>query len=572
MKLKKLFAFILALLITAALFAGCSGDTKPGKDQSTSGNESSFTENTGAPKKITIFFPDDNVRFPQSMDRPNYQTVGKIALELFNIELQTETAISSEFTTTLNARLASGENMPDIFDSYLSPQRSAELYEQGRILGLSQLIEDHAPEIKRRMIIDTPSLAIAHSTSDGEILRVPTVEESIQHEIYVMHIRYDWLRELGLDVPTTPDEFLDTLIAFRDNDMNGDGRANEIFAPGSYVTFNAALSTAFDVPKLTSAAESWWVDKDGKIYNTMVSDNAKNFVEFVQKMVKAGVLDTTYTNTTADSINQKRYNNLVSGLTGAWWDSVVIDTQIAEKVPGAEYIPMEPLKSASGDQFILRRNNNGWDPHYLSSTCADPVGCIKLLNWCYTKEGTQILYFGEAAPGGDYYMTPTDVPEGITDIDYQLVYTEKGEKAMAEEPELWAKMGWNICPFLPQYFESSVDCIALEFYTAFGTASCGRAAEVNFNKTTLNKFIDTLGRRDISFATPTSAQIDELNKYDDLWVYMEEQFINFLLGNSSLDEWQAYVDQCDAMGLQSVIKDIQQPRYEAYLEIIKEMK
>ena len=571
MKLRNILAFVLVIIITVALFAGCSGDAKDNSN-SPSKNDASFEENTGDPKKITIFFQDDNIRFPQNMERPNYQKIGKIALEQFNIELQTETAISTEIMSTLNARLASGESMPDIFDVGFTIQRAVELYEQGRILGLSQLIKDYAPEIERRMITENPSLAIAHSTSDGEILRIPSVEESIQHEIYVMHIRYDWLRELGLDVPTTPDEFLDTLIAFRENDMNGDGRQNEIFSPGSFVTFNATLSTAFDVPKLSAANESWWVDEDGKIYNTMVSDNAKDFVEFVQKMGEAGVLDVEYTNTTADAINQKRYNNLVSGITGAWWDSVVLDVQIAEKVPGAEYVPMEPLKSASGDQFILRRNNNGWDPHYLSSTCADPVGCIKLLNWCYTKEGTQILYFGETAPGGDYYMTPTDVPEGITDIDYQLVYTEKGEKAMAEEPELWTKMGWNICAFLPQYFESSVDCIALEFYTSFGTDSCGRAAEVEFNKTTLNKFINDIGRRDISFATPTAEQIEALNNYDDLWTYMEEDFTNFLLGNKSLDEWQSYVDKCYSMGLQKAIYDIFQPRYESYLEILKSMQ
>ena len=143
---------------------------------------------------------------------------------------------------------------------------------------------------------------------------------------------------------------------------------------------------------------------------------------------------------------------------------------------------------------------------------------------------------------------------------------------MAEEPELWTKMGWNICAFLPQYFESSVDCIALEFYTSFGTDSCGRAAEVEFNKTTLNKFINDIGRRDISFATPTAEQIEALNNYDDLWTYMEEDFTNFLLGNKSLDEWQSYVDKCYSMGLQKAIDDIFQPRYESYLEILKSMQ
>ena len=155
MKLRNILAFVLVIIITVALFAGCSGDAKDNSN-SPSKDDASFEENTGEPKKITIFFQDDNIRFPQNMERPNYQKIGKIALDQFNIELQTETAISTEIMSTLNARLASGESMPDIFDVGFTIQRAVELYEQGRILGLSQLIKDYAPEIERRMITENP--------------------------------------------------------------------------------------------------------------------------------------------------------------------------------------------------------------------------------------------------------------------------------------------------------------------------------------------------------------------------------------------------------------------------------
>ena len=41
-------------------------------------------------------------------------------------------------------------------------------------------------------------------------------------------IRQDWLDKLGLAVPTTVDELHDVLLAFKNNDPNGNGKADEI--------------------------------------------------------------------------------------------------------------------------------------------------------------------------------------------------------------------------------------------------------------------------------------------------------------------------------------------------------
>ncbi|MBE6884173.1 MAG: hypothetical protein E7487_06170 [Ruminococcaceae bacterium] len=579
--MKKILALLLALMMIVAMFAGCADTTTDEskaedkssaaddkKDDAAEDEKPADDEASDEPTLITLFFQDDNVNFPQNMDRPTMQTVDAIAREQFGITLAIETAISSEMESIVNARFASGTDLPDMITYDFAIQRAIELYDQGMILGLNDLIEEHAPELKFRMIEENPALMASHATSDGQIIRVPSCEESIQHEIYVMHIRYDWLTELGLDVPTTPEEFRNVLVAFQENDMNGDGQKDEVFSPGSVQTLNASLSTAFGVPALRLAQTSWYVDDEGKVYNTMITDEAKAYAEYVGSLAKDGLLDLEFTNQTADSLNQKRFNNRVSGLTGAWWDSVILDTQLAEKVPGVEYVPMEPLYDANNTQSILRRTNAGWSCHMFTSSCADPVGLMQLINWCYTKEGTQILYFGEAAPGGDYYEVPTDVPEGLTDYDYQLVYTEKGTAEMAEEPELWAKMGWNQTAFLPQFFESSVGCIALEFYTAFGIEACGRAAEVEFNQNTLNKFINDIGRRELTFASPTAEQIETLAEYADLFIYMDETFQSFLLGNLSMDEWDDYVATCESMGLQDLIDQVFQPRYDAYLEII----
>src|SRR5690606_41934995 len=48
-----------------------------------------------------------------------------------------------------------------------------------------------------------------------------------------MWLNTAWLDRLGLDTPTTPDEFRDVLKAFKEQDPNGNGAADEVPLTGA---------------------------------------------------------------------------------------------------------------------------------------------------------------------------------------------------------------------------------------------------------------------------------------------------------------------------------------------------
>jgi len=62
------------------------------------------------------------------------------------------------------------------------------------------------------------------TTAEGQIFGVPKIQIAPQNETkYKMWINKGWLDNLGLDFPTTTEEFYDMLVAFKEEDANGNG-------------------------------------------------------------------------------------------------------------------------------------------------------------------------------------------------------------------------------------------------------------------------------------------------------------------------------------------------------------
>ena len=55
----------------------------------------------------------------------------------------------------------------------------------------------------------------------------------------------------------------------------------------------------------------------------------------------------------------------------------------------------------------------------------------------------------------------------------------------------------------------------------------------------------------------------------DIYQYVEAQYAHWVVDGGIEDEWDAYLDQLDAMGVQDLIS-IQESAYDAYLESMGE--
>ena len=158
-------------------------------------------------------------------------------------------------------------------------------------LPLEDLIAKYAPNIEE--VLNIPGVRESMTLPDGHIYSIPYVvgEPEATFKPYINQV---WLERLGLEMPTTPDELKTVLIAFRDNDANGNGDPNDEI-PFSGDPNNLSLGML----------AGWWgVDAnsgnsdypyfalvDGKIQFNANKPEYKQFIEFFADLYAEGLID-----------------------------------------------------------------------------------------------------------------------------------------------------------------------------------------------------------------------------------------------------------------------------------------
>ncbi|MGV2788079.1 ABC transporter substrate-binding protein, partial [Clostridium perfringens] len=98
----------------------------------------------------------------------------------------------------------------------------------GTILPLEDLIDQYAPNLKA-LLDRRPDIKSSITAPDGHIYGLPSWEENNLGTNPFFHvINKKWLDKLGLKMPQTLDEYTEALAAFKTQDPNGNGKADEI--------------------------------------------------------------------------------------------------------------------------------------------------------------------------------------------------------------------------------------------------------------------------------------------------------------------------------------------------------
>lgn len=133
----------------------------------------------------------------------------------------------------INLMLASGDDLPDAFWNFgdgKSGNIVVQYADQDIFLPTEGLINDYMPNLKK-ILDDHPTYQMEITAPNGHTYGFPYIEEMYGLVLTggPLLINKTWLDQLGLEVPTTVDDFEKCLIAFRDGgDLNGNGKADEI--------------------------------------------------------------------------------------------------------------------------------------------------------------------------------------------------------------------------------------------------------------------------------------------------------------------------------------------------------
>ena len=264
MKTKGIFAMLLALCLLFTLFSACSDSDVPSDDQGTESQQDPDTNGTesddaeeDAPveleMKIISWLGYEANQWDYVMadvqDFATWKEFMRIANEDFSLEVVWDTVDSSAYLTTLNGLIASN-TLPDSFFSQgnsttLADDTVVEMITQGKFAAMDDILaystlaaEFFEPDgpleyLKAWAMYEDGNwyyIKVGNNTAKSMDLSNSTMEQRVAvqvHGAYSVNIRQDWLDKLSIAMPQTTEEFRQALLSFQQNDVNGNGAADE---------------------------------------------------------------------------------------------------------------------------------------------------------------------------------------------------------------------------------------------------------------------------------------------------------------------------------------------------------
>lgn len=253
----------------------------------------------------------------------------------------------ADWETKLNLMWASAK-YPDVI---MRGTVNLEMYgvDQELLIPLDEYIDQYMPNYKERLDAD-PELARSLRSSDGKMYQIGwLIPQNINTDSHLF-INQTWLDNLGLKTPTTIEEFEQVLIAFRDQDANGNGDAtDEIPYGGTFLSMVDGLTHLFSFYGVPYNDRYISIGEDGKVTSPLKADGLRAAIETVNRWYSEGLVDiesvTQDTNAFEAKVNAGQY--------GSFWRWRMTAMGTDESVY-SQYVCMMPI-AAEGYTVTLPR-------------------------------------------------------------------------------------------------------------------------------------------------------------------------------------------------------------------------
>lgn len=292
-----------------------------------------------------------------------------------------ETAVNEQF----NLLLASGD-YPDLINySWGSVTGGVSSYvDDGVIVPISDYYE-YMPNFKK-FVDEHPEIMAQFTDEQGRVCYAPQIRADEELQVYVGPIiRQDWLDKLGLQMPTNTDELYEVLKAFKTQDPNGNGEADEI----PFTGFMGDVSS-FGIGGIVQSFDTWFnlYIKDGKVTHGMIEPEMKEALAYLSKLYKEGLLDPDYMSSDFDGFHAKIMNDRAgfayTNQPSRYYATLNDGTKKISPVPyfnGRAYNDLY-MSSSTGSGVAI------------TTACKDPAGAARWLDYFYSEEGITAANYG----------------------------------------------------------------------------------------------------------------------------------------------------------------------------------
>ena len=391
-----------AALSTSAL-AGCGGNSGSSTPSSSTPSSSSSAPVSEPEKK------DDGIHAGQLPLVDQTETISIAAIindgspanedVRFWKELEEKTNVHVEWTDTLISAwpekknvMVAADNQPDMYMSMgiFTADDVLTLGTGGKLIPIESYIDDYMPNLSA-YFAEHPEWKTRDIAPDGNIYTVPNIMEVGGGTFYfgwTPYINQGWMEKVNLSfewnpdpsVPMTAEQLKEVLTAFKTQDPNGNGKADEI-----PLSLNA-VSNLYDFGASFGVLGNAAMVEDGKVVWSAMQPGFKEFVTYLNDLWVNGLLDMETFTQNSSMYNAKLKNpDDIVGFTTSWrLGSTQIDADDNRFAIGAP-IKVEGHDTAwpQGFSFSMERGNC-----VVTSSAKNPALCLAWADNLLTPENS----------------------------------------------------------------------------------------------------------------------------------------------------------------------------------------
>ncbi len=527
---KKAVALVLAAAMCVTSLAGCGSSTASTTENASGEVSEAVVDESGKVDgvmyKVGLPLVDEgtygfSIFCDDSKEKPEYYMLDEFKKQT-NVDVEMRIFPYDTATERLNLDLNSGD-YADVVGGWTLSDSMILTYgvNQGVFIPLEDYFAEYCPRITE--ILDLPGVREEMTAPDGHIYAIPYVCDDTKVG-YSPYINGRWLKNVGMDIPTTTEEFEAVLKAFKEQDANGNGDPNDEipFSADPNNKHIESMTGWFGLPMGKSGIGIL----DDEVVFAGASSTYREFLSWFNSLYEQGLIDleifTQDSSTWEGKGNRDLYGVSIAYGSGEF-SGIVLEG--GEK---SEFDVLPVLNTDKGGMWM--RDTNGFSVYRTQAVITDNAEHPEVI--CRWFDNAFQLENGIGCNRGPVGTVVFKEDDGYRAIDV---------KTLSEEDQ--EKFSWgNLWPqSLPKYMPSGFKYI--EDHPTYNEKKVMEDTyEPYLTKTTIP-----------SFWIP----LDKIDRYSDiasaLTDYFNQRQAMFISGEMDIDDdaqWQSYVDGLYALGLE----------------------
>lgn len=475
--------------------------------------------------------------------------------EKTNIHINWIVCPPEDAISQLSLMLSSGKNLPDVF---IVKNATVDLVNtfgmQGVLLNLDDYIEEYgfySKDIWSKVGEDAQKICKAN---DGHNYYLPRYTISCHGSCdQKMWMNYKWLENLGLEAPTTIDEFYNVLKAFKEQDANGNGDPNDEIPLAYGVDGWCNQCPEFIMNAFTYYPEYQTTNRyveDGVVHLPYAEDGYREGLKFLNKLYAEGLMDPeafVMTDAQIMALASDENGNRIGCFTGGYANSVISpdDPQVFD------YLTVEPLEGPTGLKQVPSKTMNPDPRVFISADTEHPVEAFRWAESMMQDLTAQLdegnyewlnFFYG---PEGEGWRKAEEGEMGLagTQASYAWLFN-------------WSEHGnlhwWEEFPcYMPMTYKNYMAVSAAEGYDLEKVLYDETVR--NYNDYRVAKILPNLPLSEED--TAALAEIDAT-----LTPFTQEYLAKFVTGNLDPNndaDWNAYVEELNNIGVEEYLTILQ---------------